>query len=463
MRRTLLFLILPLLFLTHTSQAQVVPTTMWNDVANTDWYNRLDTEFTLSTAEDFAGLSVLVAGGNDFSGKTVFIAEDLNLGEHLWSPIGVDHNIPFSGSVDGGGHTLSNLFLDMPAGDYVGLFGQCQTCTVSNINLSEVYLRALDTAGSLAGNFSTNSTMSDCHATGVDIVATSYNIGGLVGGLITNSSVTRCSAQGSVVGVNQVGGLVGSPWDLTFITESFATGTVSAQHLAGGLIGYSTFAFGPNRENTINNCYSRSTVSVVNGRAGGLCGGSDGGLVMNNSYSTGTATGPEYAGGFIGAVGSVTIANSYWDTELSEHENAVGGWTEPEVSLDVTGKTTAEMKTAEMVSDLNQSQNPAPWTIDPDKNDGYPILDHTLVSTPSIEMPSVTVSVYPTIFNEHIRVESDSKLMGYTLNDISGRVIQQDIITGKSTNIDASSVSPGTYVLLIDTDGGRATKKVVKE
>lgn len=44
-------------------------------------------------------------------------------------------------------------------------------------------------------------------------------------------------------------------------------------------------------------------VSAVNGRAGGLYGGSDGDLVLLNSYTTGTVGAPEFAGAVIGAWG----------------------------------------------------------------------------------------------------------------------------------------------------------------
>lgn len=463
MKRALQLLILPFsLVLTLAGYAQVVPTTQWNDLADTDWYNDIDDEFVLSTAEEFAGLSVLVASGNDFMGKTITIDSNLDLGAHLWSPIGVDHTIPFSGTVDGGGHTISNLFINLPDEDFVGLFGQCFSCTLSNINLSGVYLRATDTAGSLAGNFSTNSTMSNCHATGVDVVAADYNIGGLVGGILTNSTMTRCSAQGTVVGGSQVGGLVGSPWDLTFITECFSTGTVSGLHLVGGLIGYSTFAFQPNRDNTLNNCYSRSNVSVVNGRAGGLCGASDGNLIVQNSYATGTATGPEFTGGLVGAVGSVILTNAYWDVEASAQDSAVGGWLGPVAPIETYGKTTAEMKTAQMVNDLNQEQQPTPWTIDPQVNDGYPILDYLLVSTPEVEAQQVNVSVYPTLFETFIQIESEDKIKGYTLHNIAGQVMTQASINALNAEIDTQPIAPGVCILVVETERGIRSQKVVK-
>ncbi|MCB0757021.1 MAG: T9SS type A sorting domain-containing protein [Flavobacteriales bacterium] len=439
------------------------PTTQWSANASTAWYNATDSEFSISSSEDLAGLSVLVAGGNDFAGKTINIQNDLDLGAHLWTPIGPDYTLPFSGSVNGNGHVISNLFIVIPGGDWIGLFGSCINSTISNIGLDNVYIRASDTAGSLVGNFATNSTMTDCHATGVDIVATSYNVGGLVGGLLTNSTMLRCSSTGSVTGESQIGGLVGSPWDLTNITECWSAGTVSAQFLAGGLVGYCTFAFGPGRDNTLNNCYSRADVTVVNGRAGGMYGGADGNLVATNCYSTGTATGAELIGGFIGAVGGMNITNSYWDLETSGLSSGIGGWLGPETPQDITGKTTAEMKTTAMVDLLNAAQVPAPWTIEPSINDGYPILASIATGLSQFDVHTVDLTVFPTVFDAAVQVVSKAGIRSYSIYTITGRLVEKNGLSGTTAMLDLRDLTTGAYVLSITTNKGIATRRIIKQ
>lgn len=438
------------------------PTTQWSNVANVAWYNSQDTEFSIATPEELAGLSTLVAGGNDFSGKTINIENDLDLAAHLWTPIGPDYTLPFSGTVHGNDHVISNLFVIIPDGDWIGLFGMCTNSTLSNIVLENTYLRISDTAGSLVGNFSTNSTMADCHATGVDIVATSFNVGGLVGSLLTNSTMLRCSSTGSVTGVNQIGGLVGSPWDLSDISECWSAGTVSAQYLAGGLVGYCTFAFGPDRNNTLNNCYSRADVTVVNGRAGGLYGGADGNLIVSNCYATGTATGAELIGGFIGAVGGMTVTNSYWDMETSELVDGIGGWTGPQTLQEITGKTTAEMKSAAMVDLLNAAQVPTPWTIDPSVNDGYPILASMSVGVPQLETHTVDITVFPTLFDASVRICSKAGLASFSVYTNTGILVRNGKLSGNNTVLDLRELASGAYVLTIKTDSGIASRRIVK-
>ncbi|MGV9012833.1 MAG: T9SS type A sorting domain-containing protein [Flavobacteriales bacterium] len=439
------------------------PTTMWSANATTAWYNGTDTEFNITTPEELAGLSTLVAGGNNFTGKTINIANDLDLAAHLWTPIGPDYTLPFSGTVQGNDHVIRNLFVVIPGGDWIGLFGMCTNSMLSNIVLENTYLRISDTAGSLVGNFSTNSTMTDCHATGVDIVATSFNVGGLVGSLLTNSTMLRCSSTGSVTGLNQIGGLVGSPWDLSDISECWSAGTVSAQYLAGGLVGYCTFAFGPNRNNTLNNCYSRADVTVVNGRAGGLYGGADGNLIVGNCYATGTATGAELIGGFIGAVGGMAVTNSYWDTESSALADGIGGWTGPETSQEITGKTTAEMKTPNMVSLLNAAQVPAPWTIDPAINDGYPILASMSVGIPQHASVAMDLSVSPTLFDATVRIRSNAGMSKCNIFTATGKLIRAIDLNGNSAVLDLRELAAGAYILEVITGQGKTTQRIVKQ
>ncbi len=462
MKNGLLLLFVTLLLTFNKSLAQSVPSTLWSANAVTTWYDNLSTEFTLSTAEELAGLSVLVAGGNDFEGKTIIVGANIDLAAHLWSPIGPDWNIPFSGTFDGNGFDINNLFIVLVSGDYVGLFGKCYGATLMNVQLKTVYLRARDTAGSLAGSFGTNSSMENCNAEGVDIVATHFNIGGLVGELIDDSHMLRCSSKGSVTGSNQVGGLLGTPYNLTSVSECYSEGTVSANYLAGGLIGFSTFTFTANRENTVRNCYSRANVTVVDGRAGGFCGGTDANLILEYCYSTGTATGAEFEGGFIGAVGSINTSACFWDMETSGHADAIGGWTASPQSYDITGKTTVSMKTPAMVDLLNGSQVSPPWTIDPVINDGYPILSSAQVSVQTISNTVNSVKVYPTVFDEYLNIESTENLVGYSLVDLSGKIIQRGVLNGNDSKLDTDSVDSGTYILLITTDKGTKSQKIIK-
>lgn len=452
----------PALFLLITASAIAQPTTQWSALANTTWYNGTDTEFSITTAEELAGLSSLVAAGNDFTGKAINIESDLDLGAHLWTPIGPDYNFPFSGTVNGNDHVISNLFVVLPEEDWVGLFGMVTNSSLSNIRIDGAYIRAFGTAGSLVGNASTNSSITDCHATGVDLVAGDFNVGGLAGSIMTNSTMLRCSSTGSVSGVSQVGGLVGSPWDLTSITECWSAGTVSGDYLIGGLAGFCTFAFGPNRDNTLNNCFSRANASATIGRAGGLYGGNQGALIISNCYSTGTATGTELVGGFIGAAGGLTVTNSYWDTESSGLSVGIQ-WDGPQTTQQITGLATAAMKTLSMVDSLNNGQAAGPWTINPAVNDGYPAFEGMTTGITAMAAQTTSVSVSPTLFDLTVQVQSEAALIAYSLYNGQGALVRNAGLSGTTATLEMSGLTPGAYLLKVNTEKGIATHRIVKQ
>lgn len=98
----------------------------WADVADTDWYdvntNLNITAYRISTARELAGLSKLVSEGNDFSGITITLADDISLDGREWIAIG-HPSTPFKGVFEGAGHTISGLYINAPDSDYHGLFG----------------------------------------------------------------------------------------------------------------------------------------------------------------------------------------------------------------------------------------------------------------------------------------------------------------------------------------------------
>ena len=110
-----------------------------------------------------------------------------------WNPIG-DNTNKFNGTFDGLGFTISNLYINRPSQDYIGLFGfESSSSFIRNLGL-------------------VNATV-----TGKDFV------GGLVGrkyGLIENSY-----AIGTISGNSTVGGLVGD--NNAKIENSYATAEVS--------------------------------------------------------------------------------------------------------------------------------------------------------------------------------------------------------------------------------------------
>jgi len=199
-------------------------------------------------------------------------------------------NPPFTGTLDGQGYAIRDLFIDLPGIGYVGLFSVVgEEGRIENIGVVNA-----------------------------DVTSTAY-IGALVG--VNRGTVSYSYSTGSLTGEYYVGGLVGEN-DGT-VSNSYSTGNVISDSGAGGLMGANT--------GTVSNAYSTGNVTGDSG-AGGLISANSG--TVSNSYSTGNVNGNEYIGGLVGYSDEGTVTNSFWDIVTSGQSISAGG----------TGKTIAEMK-----------------------------------------------------------------------------------------------------------------------
>jgi len=239
-----------------------------------------------------------------------------------WQPIGT-HDDPFTGSFDGQGYEIRDLFINRPDEGQVGLFGRGAKFegVIEHVGVVNATVTGGGNVGLLLGR---NSGYNVGNSYSGGSVTGNGNVGGLVGrneGDVSNSYSTS-SVSG---GYDNIGGLVGvnSMWGN--VNDSYSSGTVSGDSAVGGLVGNNFYG-------SVSNSYSTGNVTGSL-RVGGLVGYSRGGTV-SNSYSTGSVTGNSSTGGLAGFSYESTVNNSFWDTETSGQASSDGG----------TGKTTAEMQ-----------------------------------------------------------------------------------------------------------------------
>ena len=147
-----------------------------------------------------------------------------------FAPVG-SFSHPFTGSFDGQSHTISNLTINRPATNYVGLFAAASSgFNISNVGLVNAQVTGNGTVGGLlGGNY--GGTLSNSYLTGK---VNGFNkVGGLSG--VNYGTLTNSYATGSVSGSSYVGGLLG--WNSGTVSNSFATGSVSGTAHLGGLSG----------------------------------------------------------------------------------------------------------------------------------------------------------------------------------------------------------------------------------
>ncbi|MEK5040811.1 DUF4073 domain-containing protein [Sporosarcina sp. FSL K6-3457] len=146
-----------------------------------------------------------------------------------WIPIAT-----FTGSFDGNGKTISNLFIDRLADDSIGLFGRVQgQGNISNVGLVGIDIKGKQNVGGLVGFNS--GTISRSYVTG-SVIGRNYT-GGLVGFNYGGSEVIKSYSQATVDGTTEIGGLVGV--NSGSINESYSTGKVTSANGVGGLVSFS--------------------------------------------------------------------------------------------------------------------------------------------------------------------------------------------------------------------------------
>ena len=82
-----------------------------------------------------------------------------------WEPIGtfVDgQELEFRGIYDGNGHTISNLTIDRPSTEFIGLFGVTTEATIKDLGLLNVNVTGTNDVGGLVG-FNYASSVTSCY------------------------------------------------------------------------------------------------------------------------------------------------------------------------------------------------------------------------------------------------------------------------------------------------------------
>ena len=252
--------------------------------------------YTVTSADGLMNVAELVNGGK--TDINITLDKNIDLTGKDWTPIGTDYDNSYTGTFDGGGHTITGLTVttnDQYAGlfGYLGKFGKFGT--VKNVVMDGIQITCnhrLGSAGGVAG-FSRAVTIENCSVSGS--VSGTMRAGGVVGGQI-GGSITGCSSSATVKGALNVGGVAGEKNSGATMTACYATGNVTIEIdpinniLGGGLVGF-------NARSSVLACYATGNVT-----------------------STGSSTGNVYIGGFLGG-NYTTVTACYWK---NNHEQGIG-------------------------------------------------------------------------------------------------------------------------------------------
>ncbi len=206
---------------------------IWNGNIDTSWYNETDKEFSLTTAQQFAGLASLVDDGTTFEGKTITLDRNLDLGvkdengEYLcFDPIGSYRNDNiFKGTFDGNRHTISNLYQNTWAlnngyyyGDLgLGLFGAVENATIKNLTLDGIEVSGESAlCGGVVAVAGDNCVFENIIVKNANVADYQYYAGGIVGWASGKQTFTNCNVDSTTKIAaqwgdfdNSIGGLIG--------------------------------------------------------------------------------------------------------------------------------------------------------------------------------------------------------------------------------------------------------------
>ena len=170
---------------------------------DTSWYtgHESDTTFTLTTADQLAGLASLVNSGNTFEGKTVKLDRDISISGD-WTPIGNATATSFKGIFDGNGKTITfspsvsgieSADLNKPYGLFGANNGTIQNLGVAGSVTGSVTIASSENVyfGSIAGYNLAGGVITDCFSScDVSLTISGYNLDPYVGGIVGQNEVT---------------------------------------------------------------------------------------------------------------------------------------------------------------------------------------------------------------------------------------------------------------------------------
>ncbi|MCB7095094.1 hypothetical protein LI015_09990 [Enterocloster sp. 210928-DFI.2.20] len=386
--------------------------------------------YELKSAKDLATFMMKVNSGE--TGACAKVLADIDLSAYNWVSIGTSK---YTGTFDGGYHIISNMKMDesFSGGNSfkaaLGMFAITENATIKNIILDK-------------GNI-TSTTSSGPHET----------VGSIVGYAAGNTKLINCGArntyltkQGSTNYFCAFGGLVGDLRGTSSVTDSYFRGGI-----------------------TNNNGVAASAATYVGGIAGRQC---DTTARVSNCYTSvalnNNAQGTKYTAYIIGMNGNRTcVTDCYYDTKFSASVAPNGNG---------TGKTAAQMRTADFAWQLNATGTPASGRYYPNHvwnqqtksdgttkvgNDGFPdfvsgIKDWYAYGA-TVEAPTQTSGAYQLTDADDLAWFMSQVNSGKTT--INGTVTVDIDLTGSSRGGTTSSPVPWVSIGVSEANAYKGTFK----
>lgn len=256
-------------------------------------------------------------GVSTFSGKTILLKNNLNLGGEEWMPIGIGTRDgstytgnAFKGTFDGNGKTISGLKISERSNS-AGLIGVLDGGTVKNVTLEvdiDVASKANELAAGCVGLLTNNGLIENVTVNGS--VKSEKAAAGIVSRVLKSGTVRNCHNHATVSGTSyNIGGIVGAAYyDNEGMTIEGCTndGAISGTYAVGGIAGLSAAE--------VKNCSNSATVTGNGTSVGGVIGEQQNAGSITGCTNTGDVTNKTEAygnGGIVGWIRYTGTADNY--------------------------------------------------------------------------------------------------------------------------------------------------------
>ena len=365
----------------------------------------------------------------DLNGNYV-LTQDITLSDNEWTPIGTSDR-PFTGTLDGGGHTIIGLTVGNGTNDNKAFFGFTKDATVKNIGFTSAVVKGHNQAAIVVAQ-AKSSTLSNIYVSGV--VTGRDHVGTIAGDARDNTTITNCVSTAAALSTeHQGGGIAGWTNNSTF-SYNIAYGAVTApSNGAGGITG---MVDDKGKTEYISNLSAAPYIKGGNDRTHGINGW------CNNSSNTGSnnlswANTVYYVGG-----------NKKEATEITEPSNGSG--------LHGTVTSTDDLKKVATYTGIGFSTDT--WQL----TDGqWPRLKQfatmydaftSISALPNIITPGQTVTVTATTaLNRPISItSSQSSIISVSGNTLKAEKSGTCEITIASTTDDLAQGASKTFTITVE-------------
>ncbi|MBQ0018782.1 MAG: hypothetical protein KBS63_06250 [Clostridiales bacterium] len=327
----------------------------WTTYADTSWYKEGTRSYSISSAQQLAGIAELcLEGETDFAGVNFELANDISLAnttansgdiygnERSWIGIGTDA-FPFKGTFDGKGHTIEHMHRNFETGysygSNGGLFGVTEGAVIRNVNVvSGSYVNTASggeselkcafkngaNGGAIVGD-AIDTTIENCVA---DVpMEEARDAGGIVGTAEGITAIRNCTNKGDITATNKnVGGIVGKVSGNKGVKIEYCVNEgniISSSYYVGGILGTAG-----SYTVTISKCANRAALSSAVNSAynntfciGGILGYTAGAATVDSCVNNGAVSALKNTfaiGGIVGSAlsSSAVISNCYNTGEI---------------------------------------------------------------------------------------------------------------------------------------------------